>query len=80
MPDQSKLDPTVVQLPPFEVIGGIARPATWSSPGKRFFQYQYRCALIDEARSAPTSPCRRSRCGYRIESQVARGEAVRAAT
>ena len=26
VPDQSKLDPSVVQLQPFEVMGGIARP------------------------------------------------------
>ena len=42
VPDFSKLDSTVVQLPPFEVIGGGARPGDLVVPGKRFFQYDYR--------------------------------------
>src|SRR5689334_19244409 len=47
VPDFSKLDPTVVQLPPFEVLGGT-HPGDLVVPGKRFFQYDYRLRLIAE--------------------------------
>ena len=45
--DFSKLDPTVVQLPPFEVLGGT-HAGDLVTPGKRFFQYDYRLRLIAE--------------------------------
>ena len=47
VPDQSKLDPSVVQLQPFEVIGGSHAP-DMRVPGKRFFQYEYQLRLINE--------------------------------
>ena len=45
VPDVSKLDPTVVQLPPFEVVGGT-RAADLLAPGKRFLQFDYRLRLF----------------------------------
>src|SRR5262249_20325857 len=38
VPDQSRLDPASMQLPPFEVIGG-QRNADLHSDQRRFFQY-----------------------------------------
>jgi len=75
VPDQSKLDPAVVQLEPFEVIGGSHAP-DMRVPGKRFFQYDYRLRLINEGAFGADVDVPQLQISYRIESQVARGEAV----
>ena len=75
VPDQSRLDPSVVQLEPFEVIGGSHAP-DMSVPGKRFFQYEYRLRLINESAFGGDVDVPELEIGYRIESSVARGEAV----
>jgi hypothetical protein len=75
VPDQSKLDPSVVQLQPFEVIGGSHAP-DMRVPGKRFFQYEYRLRLINEGAFGADVDVPQLQISYRIESQVARGEAV----
>ena len=75
IPDQSRLDPSVVQLEPFEVIGGSHAP-DMRVPGKRFFQYEYRLRLINESAFGGDIDVPELEIGYRIESAVARGEAV----
>jgi hypothetical protein len=71
--DFSKLDPTVVQLPPFEVLGGThARDLT--VPGKRFFQYDYRLRLLSEDLFGGDVPIPPLEISYRVESQLAGGE------
>src|SRR5688572_11295927 len=40
VPDESQLDPTTVQMAPFEVIGG-SHPPDQRTPNRRFFQRQY---------------------------------------
>jgi hypothetical protein len=75
VPDQSKLDPAVVQLQPFEVIGGSHAP-DMRVPGKRFFQYDYRLRLINEGAFGADVDVPQLEISYRVESQVARGEAV----
>jgi len=75
VPDQSKLDPSVVQLQPFEIIGGSHAP-DMRVPGKRFFQYEYRLRLINEGAFGADVDVPQLQISYRIESQVARGEAV----
>src|SRR4051812_34477750 len=45
VPDQSRLEPSVMQFPPFEVVGGSRSPDIFSSQ-RRFFQYQYQLRLI----------------------------------
>src|SRR4051812_33203953 len=45
--DESKLDPTTVQFPPFDVLSG-ARAADLHAPGVRFFQYEYQLRLIND--------------------------------
>ena len=69
VPDFSKLDPTVVQLPPFEVLGGT-HPGDLVVPGKRFFQYDYRLRLIAEDAFGNDVPIPPLEISYRIESQV----------
>lgn len=69
VPDYSKLDPTVVQLPPFEVLGGT-HPGDLVVPGRRFFQYDYRMRLIAEDAFGNDVPIPPLEISYRIESQV----------
>lgn len=71
--DFSKLDPTVVQLPPFEVLGGT-HAGDLTAPGKRFFQYDYRLRLMSEDLFGGDVPIPPLEISYRIESQVARGD------
>jgi hypothetical protein len=47
LPDQSRLDPTILQLTPFEVIGGT-QAADLRTPLRRFFQYEYSLRYIGE--------------------------------
>jgi hypothetical protein len=71
--DFSKLDPTVVQLPPFEVLGGT-HAGDLTVPGKRFFQYDYRLRLMSEDLFGGDVPIPPLEISYRIESQVAGGD------
>src|SRR5207302_6634903 len=45
--DQGKLEPSVVQFAPFEVLGG-QHAADLRTDLRRFFQYEYRLRLIGE--------------------------------
>lgn len=47
VPDQSRLDPSVLQLQPFEVRGGTQAPDVRSST-RRFFQYEYALRYVGE--------------------------------
>ena len=71
--DFSKLDPTVVQLPPFEVLGGT-HAGDLTTAGKRFFQYDYRLRLFSEDLFGGDVPIPPLEVSYRIESQVASGD------
>ena len=71
--DFSKLDPTVVQLPPFEVLGGT-HAADLIAPGKRFFQYDYRLRLLSEDLFGGDVPIPPLEISYRSESQLAGGD------
>lgn len=70
--DFSKLDPTVVTLPPFEVLGGT-HAGDLVVPGKRFFQYDYVMRLIAEDAFGNDVSIPPLEISYRIESQVAGG-------
>ena len=71
--DSSKLDPTVVQLPPFEVLGGT-HAGDLMTPGKRFFQYDYRLRLLAEDAFGNDVAIPPLEISYRIESQVQGGD------
>lgn len=71
--DFSKLDPTVVTLPPFEVLGGT-HAGDLVVPGRRFFQYDYRMRLIAEDAFGNDVSLPPLEISYRIESQVGGGE------
>ena len=46
VPDESRLGSSVIQMAPFEVVGG-AHPADLYSGERRFFQYQYSMRIIN---------------------------------
>lgn len=75
VPDFSKLDPTVVQLPPFEVLGGT-HAGDLVVPGRRFFQYDYRMRLIAEDAFGNDVPVPPLEISYRVESKVQGGESM----
>ena len=73
--DLSKLDPTVVQLPPFEVTGGT-HAGDLVSLGRRFFQYDYRLRLIAEDAFGADVAVPPLEVTYRVESKVTGGDSV----
>ena len=75
VPDLSRLDPTVVQLPPFEVLGG-SHAGDLRAPGKRFFQYDYRLRLISEDMFGGDVMIPPLEISYRVESKVSGGDTV----
>lgn len=75
VPDLSKLDPTVVQLPPFEVLGGT-HAGDLVTVGKRFVQYDYRMRLIAEDAFGADVAIPPLEVSYRIESKVTGGDSV----
>lgn len=75
VPDLSKLDPTVVQLPPFEVTGGT-HAGDLVTVGKRFFQYDYRMRLIAEDAFGADVAIPPLEVTYRVESKVTGGDSV----
>ncbi len=75
VPDLSKLDPTVVQLPPFEVTGGT-HAGDLVTVGKRFFQYDYRMRLIAEDAFGADVAVPPIEVTYRVESKVTGGDSV----
>jgi hypothetical protein len=75
VPDQSRLDAAVVQLPPFEVLGG-SHPGDLKRPGKRFFQYDYRLRVISEGTFGADIAIPPLEISYRVESKVSNGDSV----
>ena len=75
VPDFSKLDPQVVQLPPFEILGGN-HPGDLTTPGKRYFQYEYRLRAIPEEAFGSDLAIPPLEITYRIQSKVSNGDSV----
>ncbi len=75
VPDFSKLEANVVQLPPFEVLGGTHAPDLVTI-GKRFFQYDYRLRVIAEDAFGADVAVPPLEITYRVESKVPGGDSV----
>ncbi|MGH9330373.1 MAG: hypothetical protein ACRD09_08025 [Vicinamibacterales bacterium] len=70
--DESRLEPSVLQLPPFDVVGG-SRAKDVVTGGRRFLQYQYSLRIIAEnafGRDVSLPPLQLT---YRIENRLASG-------
>ncbi len=74
VPDQSRLDPAVLQLPPFEVKGGTQAPDL-TTPTRRFFQYEYQLRYLGEdvGKDLQIPPLTLT---YRVQSRVQQGGAA----
>ena len=75
VPDLSRLDPAVVQLPPFEILGGT-HPGDLTVPGRRFIQYDYKLRVITEDAFGADVAVPTLEVTYRIESRVSGGDSV----
>lgn len=74
VPDQSRLDPTVLQLQPFEVTGGRQAPDLRTT-SRRFFQYEYDVRYIGEefGRDVPLPALS---IAYRVQTRAEAGAAA----
>jgi hypothetical protein len=73
--DASRLDPAVVQLQPFEVIGG-AKADDVIADGRRFVQFEYRIRAVAENVFASEVALPALEIGYRVEARAPDGNTV----
>src|SRR6185369_5493763 len=67
--DQSRLEPSVVQFAPFEVLGG-SHGADLRTDQRRFFQYEYRLRLIAENVFGKDVALPETKLSYHVQSRV----------
>ena len=75
VPDESRLDQSVMQLPPFEVVGG-SHPADLRTDERRFFQYQYTLRVINERLFGRDVELPGLQITYRVQSRVDQGASI----
>ncbi len=75
VPDQSKLEPSVVQFAPFEVSGG-SHGADLRTDDYRFFQYEYRLRVIAENLFGKDVALPETKIAYRVQSKTGQGTAL----
>jgi hypothetical protein len=75
VPDETRLDAAVVQMPPFEVIQGT-HPADLYGSNRRFFQYEYRLRVISPDVIGKDVKIPDPQIHYRINSTVAANTAL----
>jgi len=73
--DQSRLEPSVVQFAPFEVLGG-SHGADLRRGDRRFFQYEYRARLIAENLFGKDVSLPETKLSYHIQSSVGQKTAL----
>jgi len=73
--DQSKLEPSVIQLAPFEVTGG-SHGADLRTDNRRFFQYEYRLRLIAENLFGRDVALPETKLSYHVQSQTSQRSAI----
>ena len=74
--DRSRLEPSVVQFAPFEVLGGSAQGADLRTDERRFFQYEYRLRLVAENMFGKDAGLPETKISYRVQSKVGRNTAI----
>ena len=67
--DQTRLEPSVVQFAPFEVLGG-SHGADLRTDQRRFFQYEYRLRLIADGMFGRDVALPETKISYRVQSKV----------
>jgi hypothetical protein len=73
--DQTRLEPSVVQFAPFEVLGGF-HGADLRSDQRRFFQYEYRLRLIADGMFGKDVALPDTKISYRVQSKVGQNTAI----
>jgi len=76
IPDESRLAPAVIQMAPFDVVGG-SHPADLRSGSRRFFQYQYTLRIISPDAIGKDVSLPAVVIHYTINSRVAASTAVK---
>ena len=67
--DQTRLEPSVVQFAPFEVLGG-SHGADLRTDDRRFFQYEYRLRLIADGMFGKDVALPDTKLSYRVQSKM----------
>jgi len=75
VPDQTRLEPSVVQFAPFEVLGG-SHGADLRTDQRRFFQYEYRLRLIADGMFGKDVALPDTKISYKIQSKVGQKTSV----
>ncbi len=75
VPDQTKLEPSVVQFAPFEVTGG-SHAVDLHTDDRRFFQYEYRMRLIAENLFGKDVAVPETKISYRVQSKTGQGTSI----
>ena len=75
VPDQSRLEPAAIELPPFEVMGGTHFSDSRTTD-RRFFQYEYRARLVTDNAFGKDTPLPGLEIKYRIRTSTPDGSSV----
>ena len=75
VPDQTKLEPSVVQFAPFEVNGG-SHAVDLHTEDRRFFQYEYRLRVIAENLFGKDVAVPETKISYRVQSKTGQGTSI----
>ena len=67
--DQTRLEPSVVQFAPYEVLGG-SHGADLRTDQRRFFQYEYRLRLIADGMFGRDVALPEMKLSYRVQTKV----------
>ena len=73
--DQSRLEPSVVQFAPFEVLGG-SHGADLRRDDRRFFQYEYRARLVAENQFGKDVALPETKLSYHLQTSVGQKTAL----
>ena len=75
VPDQAPLDPSVIQMPPFEVIGGT-HAVDLHRNDHRYFQYEYQLRVISEDLFGKDVKLPDTKLSYRVQTRANGGAAI----
>jgi hypothetical protein len=75
VPDESRLGPSVIQMAPFETVGG-GHPEDLRTADRRFFQYEYRLRMINPDYIGRDVPLPDLLLHYRVNSRLAGNAAL----
>lgn len=75
VPDETALNPKTIQLPPFEVLGGM-HGADLRTSDRRFTQYEYRLRIVNDQLFGKDVKLPETRITYRLQSRTDHSSAV----